>query len=149
MYDDFYLKLEIDDLFTNINISNYYDKSYIDYLDNEISTQFLSTYTKTEVDALLLNTNLTGSDNLDISNNQISLTYPSKINDEAFLNPRVNGYFEIYSAPNGISILQHISDGSQPIAIFNSLDKSVEFFGDLDILNFYNKAEVDQFISKY
>jgi len=149
MYDDFYLKLEIDDLFTNINISNYYDKSYIDYLDNEISTQFLSTYTKTEVDALLLNTNLTGSDNLDISNNQISLTYPLKINDEAFLNPRVNGYFEIYSAPNGISILQHISDGSQPIAIFNSLDKSVEFFGDLDILNFYNKAEVDQFISKY
>jgi len=96
-----------------------------------------------------LNTNLTGSDNLDISNNQISLTYPLKINDEAFLNPRVNGYFEIYSAPNGISILQHISDGSQPIAIFNSLDKSVEFFGDLDILNFYNKAEVDQFISKY
>ena len=34
----------------------------------------------------------------------------------------------MYAAPNGISILQHISDGSQPSAIFNSLDKSVEFF---------------------
>ena len=60
-----------------------------------------------------------------------------------FLNPRVNVYFEMYAAPNGISILQHISDGSQPSAIFNSLDKSVEFFGDLDIPNFYNKTEVD------
>ena len=47
--------MEIDDLFTNINISNYYDKSYIDYLDNEISTQFLNTYTKTDLDSLLAN----------------------------------------------------------------------------------------------
>ena len=31
---------------------------------------------------------------------------------------------------------------SQPIATFNSLDKSVKFFCDLDIFNFYNKAEV-------
>ena len=29
------------------------------------------------------------------------------------------------------------------MAIFNSLDKSVEFFGDLDIPNFYNKSEID------
>ena len=49
-------------------------------------------------------------------------------------------YFEIYAAPNGISFLQHIVDGSQPIAIFNSLDKSVEFFRDLDIHNFYDKT---------
>ena len=55
----------------------------------------------------------------------------------------VNCQFEIYPAPNGISFLQHNSDGSQPIAIFNSLDKSVEFFGDLDIPNHYNKTEVD------
>ena len=72
MYDDFYLKLEIDDLFTNINISNYYDKPCIDYLDNEISTQFLNTYTKTEIDAVL--TSYTGSENIDITNNEIPLT---------------------------------------------------------------------------
>ena len=53
----------------------------------------------------------------------------------------------MYAAPDGISILQHISDGSQPIAISNSLDKSVEFFGDLDMLNFYNGAEVDTSIA--
>ena len=64
-----------------------------------------------------------------------------------FLNPRVNGYFEMYAAPNGISILQHISDGSQPIAIFNSLDKGVEFFGGLDIPNFCNKAEAGNLIT--
>ena len=50
--------------------------------------------------------------------------------------------FEMSAAPNGFSILQHISDGSQPIATFNSLDKSVEFFGGLDIPKFYSKAEV-------
>ena len=49
----------------------------------------------------------------------------------------------MYAGASGITFLQHIVDGSQPIAIFNSLDKSVEFFGDLDFLNFYNKAEID------
>ena len=72
----------------------------------------------------------------------MSLTYPLTNNGEALLNPSVNCLFEIYAAPNGISFLQHSSDGSQPIAIFNPLDKSVEFFGDLDIHPFYNKADV-------
>ena len=53
----------------------------------------------------------------------------------------------MHAAPNGISILQHISDGSQPVAIFNSSDKSVEFFGDLDIPNFYNKTKVGNLIT--
>ena len=65
-----------------------------------------------------------------------------EVNDEIVLNPRINDYFEIYSAPNGISFLQHNSDGSQPVAILNSLDKSVEFFGNIDIPDFYNKTEV-------
>ena len=65
------------------------------------------------------------------------------VNDEIVLNPRVNCYFEIYSAPNCISFLQHNSDGTRPIAIFNSLDKSVEFFGDPDIPNLYKKTETD------
>ena len=43
--------------------------------------------------------------------------------------------------------VQHISDGSQPIAIFNSLDKSVKSFGDLGIPNFYNEAEVGNLIA--
>ena len=49
----------------------------------------------------------------------------------------------MYAGTSGITFLQNIVDGSQPIAIFNSLDKSVELFGDLDIRNFYNKIEID------
>ena len=55
----------------------------------------------------------------------MSLTFPITINDKVVLNPRVKYYFEMYAAPTGISILQHVSDGTQPITIFNSLDKSV------------------------
>ena len=84
---------------------------------------------------------------MNTTSNQISLTYPLKINNAAFLNPRLNGYFEIYAAPNGISLLQHIPNGSQPIAIFNSLDKSVKFFRYLDIPNFYNKTEAANLIT--
>ena len=53
----------------------------------------------------------------------------------------------MYAAPNGISMLQHISDGSQPIAIFYSCNKNVKLFWDLDIPNFYNKAEVGNSIT--
>ena len=53
----------------------------------------------------------------------------------------------MHAAPNGIPFLQHSPDGSQPIAIFSSLNKSVGFPGDLDIPNFYNKAEVDNLIT--
>ena len=67
----------------------------------------------------------TGSQNIDITDHQISLTFPLKANDEVALNPRLNGYFELYAAASGFTFLQNIVDGSQPIAIFNSLDESV------------------------
>ena len=38
--------------------------------------------------------------------------------------------------------LQNIVDSFQPIAIFNSLDMSIEFFGKFDIPNHYNNTEV-------
>ena len=85
----------------------------------------------------------TGSENIDVTNNEIPLSSPLKINDELFLNPRVNGYFEMYAGTSGFTFLQNIVGGSQPIAIFNSSDKSVEFFCDLDIPNHYNKIEID------
>ena len=53
----------------------------------------------------------------------------------------------MYAGTSGITFLQNIVDGSQPIAIFSSLDKSVEFLGGLDIPNFYNKAEVGNLIT--
>ena len=55
--------------------------------------------------------------------------------------------FGFYAATSGFAFLQNQQDGSQPIAIFNSLDKSVEFFGDLDIPNFYNKTEINSMLA--
>ena len=58
------------------------------------------------------------------------------------LHPRAyDAYFEMYAGPSVFHVY-NIVDGSQPIVIFKSLDKSIEFF-DLDIPNFYNKAEID------
>ena len=57
----------------------------------------------------------------------MSITFPLTINDEIGSNPRLNGYFELYAGTSGFTFLQNIVDGSQPIAIFNYLDKSVEF----------------------
>ena len=77
-------------------------------------------------------------------NNQISLTFPLKVNGEIIINPRAYGIqFELYAATSGFAFLQNQQDGAQPIAIFNSLDKSLEFFCDLDIPIVYNKAEID------
>ena len=111
----------------DLDIPNLYDKTEIDAVGEELQSLILNAYIKTEVHNLLTNINLTGSENINITNNEMSLTYPFKIDNGAFLNPNVNDYFEIYAAPNCIPILQNIVDGSQPIAIFNSLDKSVEF----------------------
>ena len=126
-------------LVTNIRTLQgvYNANSYIGII-TDLSQVFLAIY-----DISISPSSYTGSENIDITNNEISLSFPLTINNEPFLNPRVSGYYEIYAAPNGISLLQHSSDGSQPIAIFNSLDKSVEFFGNLNIPNFYNKTEVD------
>ena len=111
---DIYNKTEIDTLFENIDLSSFYDK--------------------TEVDTFLTNTNLTGSENIDITNNQIALAFPLKVNGEIGFNPRAYCIqFELYAATSGFAFLQNQQDGAQPIAIFNSLDKSVEFFGDIDI----------------
>ena len=132
--------------FGDLDIPNFYNKNGTDAIGDELLSLILNTYTKTEVDNLLTNTNLTGSENINITNNGTSLTYPLKIK-KAYLTPRVNVYFEIYAAPNGISFLQHIVDGAHPTAIVNSLDKSIEFFGGLDIPNFYNKAEINNLIT--
>ena len=52
----------------------------------------------------------------------------------------------MYAGTSGFTFLQHIVDGSQPIAIFNSLDNSIDFC-DLYIPIVYNKTEVDNLIA--
>ena len=112
-----YKKTKIGTLFENIDLSSFCDKA--------------------EVDTFLTDTNLTGSENTDITNNQIPLTFLLKVNGEMVINPRAYGIqFERYAATSGFAFLQNQQDGAQPIAISNSLNKSVEFFGDLDIPDF-------------
>ena len=112
------------EFFGDLDVPGFYNKTEIDAIDDELPSLILNTYTKTEVYNLITNINLTGSENIDITNNQISLTHPVK-KEEAFLNPRVNDYLEMYAGPIGFTFLQNIIDGSQPIATFNSLNKSV------------------------
>ena len=45
-HDDVYIKTEFDTLFPNIDLSNYYTKTEIDDLDNELSSLVLNTYNK-------------------------------------------------------------------------------------------------------
>ena len=75
----------------------------------------------------------TGSENIDFTDNKISSNFLIKINDEICFHPRAYGIqFEIYDGTSGFAFLQNTVDGGQPIALFNSLGKSCEFFGDLD-----------------
>ena len=55
----------------------------------ELSHVFLAIY-----DTEVFPQTYTGSENIDITNNDISLDFPLKINDEMVLNPRLNGYLE-------------------------------------------------------
>ena len=80
------------EFFGDLGIPNFYNKSEIDAIDDELSALVLNTFTKTEVNNLITNIDLPGSENVNTINNQISLTYPSKINNEAFLSPRVNDF---------------------------------------------------------
>ena len=118
-----------DSEFISNNTSNEYDLqsvyngiSYIGVI-TELSQVFLAIY-----DTGISPYTYTGSENINITNNGISLTFPLKVNGGIVPNPRLNGYFELYAGTSGITFLQNTVDGSQPMAIFNSIDKSVEFF---------------------
>ena len=76
------------------------------------------------------------------------MNIPNKINDEVCSHPRAYGVqFEMYAGTSGFAFLRNQQDGAQPIALFNSLDKSCEFFGDLDIPNFYNKSKINSMLA--
>ena len=55
---DYYDKTETDNLLANINpnidLSNYYTKTEVGDIDNGLSTLILNTYTKTDIDDMML-----------------------------------------------------------------------------------------------
>ena len=100
------------------------------------------------MDSLLANQIYTDSENIDITNNQISLACPLKVHGEIGIDPRAYGIqFEMYAGTSGFAFLQNQQDGGQPIAIMSSLDRPIEIFGDVDIPNHCNKTEVDAIVA--
>ena len=98
--EEYYTKSETQD--------NYYDKAATDtLLANQIQTY-------------------TGAENIDITNKQLSLTFPLKVNGEIVINPRAYVIqFEMYAATASFAFLQNQQDGAQPIVIMSSLEKYI------------------------
>ena len=141
----------------NENLVNNYDSQFIpNGTSNEYGLQsaytangFIGTISdlpqvhSTMYDTTVSPCTYTGSENINITDIQISLKFHITINGELVLNPRLNDYFELYAGTSGITFLQNTVDGSQPTAIFNSLGKSILFFCDLDIPNFCNTTDIN------
>ena len=86
----------------------------------------------------------TGSGNIDITDNQLLLTSPLKVNDEVILNPRAYDgvVFEMVSGTDNFAFRQNTIHGRQPIAQFYSPTKVCTFHGDCQVPNMYNKISV-------
>ena len=65
----------MDLIIPNIDLSNYYTKTEIDDLDNELSTLILNTYTKTEIDTLLFNSSSQAFSAISLINLELELNY--------------------------------------------------------------------------
>ena len=87
----------------------------------------------------------TGSGNIDITDDQISLSFSLGVNGEVFLNTgNYDGaVFEMSSATEIFICLQNTVHGGAPIAQFYSSTKVCTFHGDCQIPNMYNKTFVD------
>ena len=93
----------------------YNANSYIGII-TELSQVFLAIY-----DISISPSTHTGSENIDITNNEISLTFPIKTNDEICFHPRAYGIqFEMYAGTSGFAFLQHEQDGAQSVLMMNS-----------------------------
>ena len=74
----------------------YHNKHFIGII-TELPQVFLAIY-----DVPIESVTYTGSENIDITNNQIPLNFTININDEIVMNPRSGGaYFVIYAGTSG------------------------------------------------
>ena len=121
----------------------YNANSYIGSI-TELSQVFLAIY-DTEVSPY----SYTGSENIDITDNQMSLSCPLKVNDEVVLNPRNydGAVFEMSSGTDNFTFLQNTIHGGAPIAQFYPSTKVCTFHCDFQIPNMYNKTYVDILIA--
>ena len=110
----------------------------------ELQQVFLATY-----DTAVYPHTQTGSENIDITDNQIPLNCPLKVNDEVVLNPRNydGAVFEMSPGTDNFTFLQSTFHGGAPIAQFYASTKVCTFHGDCQIPNMYNKTSVDILIA--
>ena len=125
--------------FTLNNTSNEYDlqsvynaNSYIGII-TDLSQVFLAIY-----DTTVSPYSYTGSENIDITDNQISLSFPLKMNDEVVMHPRAYGnVFDMISGTDMFAFRQNSIHGSTIIAQFFSETKQCIFHGECEIPNIY------------
>ena len=116
--------------------SVYNGNSYIGVIA-DLSQVFLAIY-----DTTVFPYPYTGSENIDTTDNQISLSFPLEVNDEVVLNPRNYdmAVFEMSSGTDSFIFLQNAFHGGAPIAQFYSYTKLCTFHGDCQIPNMHNKT---------
>ena len=77
----------------------------------------------------------TGSENIDFTDNQISLNFQIKINNEIVLHPRAydGAVFDLLSGADNFSFMQNSIHGGTLITQFNSPTKECTFYGNCSI----------------
>ena len=91
----------------------------------------------------------TGSENIDITYNRVSLNSIIKANGEIVLNPRAydGAVFDMLSDTDSFAFRQNTIHGGQPITIFDSSTKACTFNGGSSIPDSSNKSSIDNLIS--
>ena len=91
----------------------------------------------------------TGSENINVTDIQISLNFSIKVNGGTVLHPRMydGAVFEMIPGTDSFAFRQNTIHGGQPIAQFYSPAKKCTFHGDCQIPNMYNKTHVDTLIA--
>ena len=87
----------------------------------------------------------TGSENIDITDSQVPLSFPMKINSEIVLHPRAydNAVFQMISCAANPAFRQNTTHGGQQIVQFHASTKACTSHCNCEIPNMYNKASVD------
>ena len=99
----------------------------------ELQQVFLAIY-----DTGIITCSYTGSEHIDITDNQISLNLQIEINNEIVVNPRAyeGAVFEIISGTGNFVFRQNPIHGGTLIAQFNSSTKEYSFYGNCSIPKF-------------
>ena len=136
IYNDIYIKTEIETLLSNIDLINYYTKTEIDDLDNELSALIFNTYNKREIDTFL-----TYYYNIEYLNTQFDL----KANGlNTYTKSEVDNIINLLDIPSMLGIINN--NGSNIVDIVNTRYTKTEVDG-LKPTS-YNKTETDNLLNQ-